>query len=298
MNKEWTSSLLSSISRLLGRLFTLRLSKEHYGMIAVIVVSTYHVVIHMRVVEGWMAVAIVMGGVLGYLNAIFAIQIFEAQDETRWPAFWGLILSMVVSMYMQYSFYDNNVFLTPYRPVLGFNLSAFLSGSWAPLFEIILGSMYGVRMRVARGQNSVIDQVAREWKNKLDDLSNRYSTLLKEWQTGEDHNHDLRTELSSAQERINHLLTQMNDLKTERAVLNAQLNSGQVDHRKPAKQNDQKSERLTTTERRQKLTRMSSSGELSKYNNSSLAKALGVQRATLRNDLAELGISLNGKAPQ
>jgi hypothetical protein len=291
------SKVTSAFARSFAWFANLGLSKEHIGMILAIAISTYHVVMHMQRVEGWTAIAIIMGGVLGYLNAIFAIQLFEAQDETRSPALAGLILSMVVSIYMQYSFYDNNVNLTAYRPVPWFNLSAFLSGSYLPLFEFILGSLYGVRMRVKRGQNTLLNQSIAQWQAKLDEQSKRFSDLLTDHQRSLDHANDLRIELVAAQEKIAQLSEQLGNLKTERAVLSAQLNTVQlntvqIDHRHPQPAVQKPTARLSTTERQQKIRRMNESGQLDQHNVTTLSTLLGVALNTMRSDLRDLGIAL------
>lgn len=280
----------------------LSLSAEHWAMGAVIAVSTWHVLQHMNEVEGSLVVASLMGIVLGGLNALFAFRLFERKGENLWPAATGLVLSVVVSTYMQYAFYDANSSLTRYD--WGFiNLSAFLSGVWAPLFEVVLGWLYGVRIASLDSRNSLVDRVVNEWSIKVSGLEKKFSAELVTAQDLRDQLHRLKNDWSVERlqldlklqeylKKIDQLTAQLSDLRTDRAVLVERSKHGQpakIDHRPVVVES---SGRLSTTARRQRIAQMDSSGELAGYDVSSLAKQIGAQRSTIRTDLKHLNIKL------
>ena len=93
---------------------------EHIGMGAVILISTWHVSQHMHGVEGSTTVAVIMGAVLGFLNAVFAMRFFEERQETRYPAGAGALFFAAVSIWMQYGFYNEKSDLAPYMLVANF----------------------------------------------------------------------------------------------------------------------------------------------------------------------------------
>jgi multidrug transporter EmrE-like cation transporter len=124
--------ILSVLTKFWQWLTNRQLEVEHIGMGAVILISTWHVSQHMRNVEGSTIVAVIMGAVLGFLNAVFAMRFFEERKETRRPAGVGVLFFAAVSVWMQYGFYDEKSDLvgTYFRDSFGLALWRAPVGAW------------------------------------------------------------------------------------------------------------------------------------------------------------------------
>lgn len=163
--------LSSKIKGLYTWASNIKLDLEHYGMGMVILISTWHVSQHMGNVEGSAIVAIIMGVVLGFLNATFALRFFETRNEVRWPSGFGLLFSAGVSVWMQYGFYDEKSDLMRYM-FYQVNVNALVFGAWAPIFEVLLGWLYGVRLHISAK--------AQEKKSELTEVQKREERELAE----------------------------------------------------------------------------------------------------------------------
>lgn len=286
-------------------LTTRTLELEHYGMIAVIIISTWHVSQHMGHVEGSNIVAIIMGMVLGFLNATFALRFFEERNETRWPAGVGLIFSALVSIWMQYGFYDNKSDLVKYMIVDNkINLNALVFGAWAPAFEILLGWLYGVRLHIRGATNSIIDAIKAQYQKIIDDLTAQKTAQLTTEQSLRDQLHQRKIDHEQSiienekllkakdhiteklREEIDQLHTQITDLR----VLNAEIKGRSIAQPAPtitpAQSPAQLTSKLTTEERHTQLLKIVAvEPEISR---SELARRLNAARNTIKTDLETL----------
>jgi HTH domain len=265
---------------------------EHIGMAAVITISTWHVSQHMRVVEGSQIVAVIMGAVLGFLNAVFAMRYFEERDEVRWPAGFGVAFSAIVSIWMQYGFYDTNSDLVPYMAG-SVNLNALMFGAWAPTFEILLGWLYGVRLFSRGRRNLMIDSVKAKYEKMIEQLHGQRRDQLTTEQNLRDQLHMVKTSLLDEQSRVedlrkknDDLQRQIMDLRVQTAALGerakvAQLTTSQRDQR-----GGQRRVKLTREDRRDTLLQIVESDP--EIAISTLAKRLNVARNTVKADLEAL----------
>ena len=161
---------------------------EQYGMGLVILISTYHVTSQMATVEGQWWVSGVMGIALGFFNATFAFRFFEATStDQRKPALAGMAASVAVSIFIQYGFYGHakNLdawFWFPGGP----NFHALLYGAWAPIFELLLGWSFGVRIRHARADHNWRSALTEQFENSLAELRAKLATALQDAQSVRD----------------------------------------------------------------------------------------------------------------
>ena len=285
-------------------LTTRTLELEHYGMIAVIIISTWHVSQHMSSVEGSTVVAIIMGMVLGFLNATFALRFFEERNETRWPAGVGLIFSAIVSVWMQYGFYDDKSDLVKYMIADRVNLNALMFGAWAPVFEILLGWLYGVRLHIRGATSNAIDIIKAKYQKIIDDLTAQKTAQLTTKQTLRDQLHQAKVDhanmlneqqvILDAKDRITEKLReeieQLHNQITDLRVLNAEIKGRSIAQpvptAVPAQSTAQLTSKLSTEDRHNQLLKIVAvEPEISR---SELARRLNAARNTIKTDLETL----------
>lgn len=279
---------------------------EHLGMGAVIAISTWHVSQHMQTVEGSTIIAIIMGAVLGVLNALFAMRFFEEQGRTRLPAGVGILFSALVSVGMQYGFYNENSDLAQYM-FKGINLNALMFGGWAPVFEVLLGWLYGVRLFSRMEKEGVTSAIQAKYEKMMADLRAKFDGQLTTTQQVRDDAHRTKIDLSNAQLEIQALTTAKNELaqtyqreieqlkeklsdyRAQNAALDATVKAVKVTPIapvQPAQSDGQLSSKLSTEERREELLK------LAKQNPHitvvDLSKRLGAVRNTIKSDLDAL----------
>lgn len=285
-------------------LTTRPLELEHYGMGAVIIISTWHVSQHMSQVEGSTVVAVIMGMVLGFLNATFALRFFEERNETRWPAGVGLLFSALVSVWMQYGFYDEKSDLVRYLIFNKVNLNALMFGAWAPVFEILLGWLYGVRLHIRGATNSVIDALKTKYQKIIDDLTAQKGAQLTTEQALRDQLHVLKidmrnqgeeaeTLLNAKDQTIEQLRGEVEQLRNQIAdlrVLNAEIKGRSIAQPlttlAPAQSPAQLTSKLNTEQRHDQLIKIVASEP--KISRSELARRLNAARNTIKTDLETL----------
>lgn len=286
-------------------LTTRTLELEHYGMFAVIIISTWHVSQHMSSVEGSTVVAIIMGMVLGFLNATFALRFFEERNETRWPAGVGLIFSAIVSVWMQYGFYDSKSDLVQYMVMDDkINLNALMFGAWAPVFEILLGWLYGVRLHIRGAAGNAIDTIKAKYQKMIDDLTAQKTAQLTTEQSLRDQLHQHKSDhanmlneqqvILDAKDRITEKLReeieQLHNQITDLRVLNAEIKGRSIAQSAPAippaQSPAQLTSKLTTEERHHQLLKIVAvEPDISR---SELARRLNAARNTIKTDLETL----------
>lgn len=301
MKQQFLSFLQSFWSWLTNR----RLEVEHVGMAAVIMISTWHISQHMRVIEGSTVIAVVMGAVLGFLNAVFAMRFFEERHETRWPAGVGVLFFAIVSVWMQYGFYDENSDLQPYLWFDGrVNGNALMFGAWAPVSEILLGWLYGVRL-FARGESAhLVDNIKAEYEKLLADLQSKFDRQLTVNQQLRDDIHALKTAgqrtgelIAQKDELITQLRSSITELRVENAALKATASTVNSAGHTPAQGHNvdrQMTIKLTPDERKAKIVeivrdgRLVVDGEPREITISGLARVCGVVVNTIKSDLRAL----------
>lgn len=279
---------------------------EHLGMAAVIAISTWHVSQHMKVVEDSTIIAVIMGAVLGFLNAVFAMRFFEEQGRTRGPAGVGVLFSAIVSVWIQYGFYDENSDLARYM-VGNFNVNALMFGGWAPVFEVLLGWLYGVRLYTRMEKQSVMDAIQAKYEKMMADLRAKFDGQLTTTQQVRDDAHRTKIDLSNAllevqalttaknelaqnyQREIEQLKEKLSDYRAQNAALDATVKAVKVapiTPVQPAQSDGQLTTKLSTEERRAELLK------LAKHNPHitvvDLSKRLGAVRNTIKSDLDAL----------
>lgn len=297
--------LLSFLQSFWSWLTSRRLEVEHIGMAAVILISTWHISQHMRVIEGSTVVAVIMGAVLGFLNAVFAMRFFEERHETRWPAGVGVLFFALVSVWMQYGFYDENSDLQPYLWFNGsVNGNALMFGAWAPVSEILLGWLYGVRL-FARGESArLVDNIKAEYEKLLADLRSKFDHQLTVNQQLRDDLHVVKAtgqradELTAQKdELIAQLRSSVTELRVENAALKATVSTVNSAGRAPAGNGNVDSQltvKLKPDERKAKIVeivrdgRLVVDGEVKDITIGGLARACGVVVNTIKTDLREL----------
>lgn len=267
------------------------LEVEHIGMAAVILISTWHVSQHMRGVEGSTIVAVVMGAVLGFLNAVFAMRFFEEREETRWPAGVGVLFFAAVSVWMQYGFYDANSDLQPYS--WGHvNVNALMFGAWAPISEILLGWLYGVRLFARGAQNKIVDSIKTQYERLQVELQAKVDRQLTVNQSLRDELHAVKTNnqhrdglIADRDELIERLRSEVADLRVRSAVSEAKLSTVRIAPVVPV--NDERlTGKLTGAERKSKIIEiLQVQGEASR---AGLARDVGAAVNTIKADLQEL----------
>lgn len=279
------------------------LEVEHLGMLAVILISTWHVSQHMSAVEGSIVVAVIMGAVLGLLNALFAMRFFEERKETRWPAGVGVVFFAGVSIWMQYGFYDDNSDLTKY--MLGnININALAFGAWAPVSEILLGWLYGVRLFVRGEGEQVQATIKAKYDQMVAEIQAKFDRQLTVNQQLRDEIHAVKTTvtqrdqlITERDELIADLRSEITELRVGKAALGAELSAVKSVRLTPLVQpinQPSKPVKLTTDERRAKVVEIAQIGRIvldgkdHPVTPSALSKALGAAVNTIKSDLKAL----------
>lgn len=267
------------------------LEVEHIGMAAVILISTWHVSQHMRGVEGSTVVAVIMGAVLGFLNAVFAMRYFEERKETRAPAGVGVLFFAIVSIGMQYGFYDANSDLQPYQ-VFDVNVNALMFGAWAPISEILLGWLYGVRLFARGAQNKIVDAIKGQYEQFRAELQAKIDSQLTINQQLRDELHAVKTNnqqrdglIADRDALIAQLRSEIGDLRVRSAVSEAKLSTVNVMPVTPVR-DEQLTGRLTAVERKNKILEiLQAQGESTR---AGLARGVGAAVNTIKADLQDL----------
>lgn len=297
-------SITARLNNFYAWLTTRPLELEHYGMGAVIIISTWHVSQHMSQVEGSTVVAVIMGMVLGFLNATFALRFFEERNETRWPAGVGLLFSALVSVWMQYGFYDEKSDLVRYLIFNKVNLNALMFGAWAPVFEILLGWLYGVRLHIRGATNSVIDALKTKYQKIIDDLTAQKGAQLTTEQALRDQLHTLKVDMRNQSEEAETLLNakaqtieqlrgeveqlrnQIADLRVLNAEIKGRSTAQPLTIPTPAQSPAQLTSKLSTEQRHDQLIKIVASEP--QISRSELARRLNAARNTIKTDLETL----------
>lgn len=279
------------------------LEVEHLGMVAVILISTWHVSQHMSAVEGSITVAVIMGAVLGLLNALFAMRFFEERKETRWPAGIGALFFAAVSVWMQYGFYDANSDLQPY--MLGnVNVNALAFGAWAPVSEILLGWLYGVRLFVRGESEQIQAAIKSRYDQMVADIQAKFDRQLTVNQQLRDEMHVVKTTVTQRDQLIadkdgviDKLRSDITELMVGKAALGAELSVVKSVRLTPPTQpvnQPSKPVKLTTEERRAKVVELAKEGRIVLDGKShtvtagTLSKATGAAVNTIKADLKAL----------
>lgn len=300
-SKAVNNNITTALTKFWHWLTNRSLEVEHIGMAAVILISTWHVSQHMRGVEGSTVVAVVMGAVLGFLNAVFAMRFFEERQETRWPAGVGVIFFAAVSVWMQYGFYDANSDLQPYSWG-NVNLNALAFGAWAPISEILLGWLYGVRLFARGAQNKIVDTIKAQYERLRAELQAKVDSQLTVNQQLRDELYAVKTNnqqrddlIASRDALIVQLRSEVADLRVRSAVSEAKLSTVKAAPVVPVN-DSQLAGRLTAAERKNKILEiLQIQGEATR---AGLARDVGAAVNTIKADLRELEaeqvISVNG----
>lgn len=289
------------------------LEAEHLLVVAVIILSTWHVGHYMQKAEGHWIIASVMGAVLGACNALFAMRFFEDLGETRAPALVGMVFFAGVSTWLQYGFYDENHGVTDYTMsifgLFAVNLNALVQGAWAPMAEMLIGWLYGKRLQKSRGELSLIDKMRSEMQNRLDELTGKLTRQLtveqglrdQLYQSKLDHQSQMSVLQSSVeregakstllQSKIDELAVQVTELRVTNASLSATVNTAQdvivPGQRQPVK-HVSTDRRLTPAERQRMIADFSR--ENAGFTIQQLMDLTGAARNTVKEDMKVLGL--------
>lgn len=272
------------------------LEAEHIGMAGVIIVSTWHVANHMAAIEAWAIIAVIMGSLLGFLNALCAMRFFEEREEIRLPAGVGVLFFAGVSIGMQYGFYDGNSSLTPYM-VGDVNVNALMFGAWAPVAEILIGWLYGARLFARGASAKEINAIKEKYDRLATELQAKVDRQLMVNQHLRDDLHAVKTtsqEYAALIAEKDALIEQLRSKVTELRVQNAGLDGKLSTVKAPQSTGDQrpvnapvKGQKLTVDERRSRLVQMIQNGN-EPVTKAGLARSLNVAVNTIKADLREL----------
>lgn len=306
---ESLSEKISSSAKAVWQWITGRqLEAEHLLVVAVIVLSTWHVGHYMNNAEGHWLIAAVMGAVLGSCNALFAMRFFEDEGQTRKPALVGMLVFAGVSIWLQYGFYAENHGVTNYL-IYSVNINALVQGAWAPTAEMLIGWLYGKRLQKSRGSQTEADKVRSAMQKKIDELTVKLTGQLTVEQGVRDDLYrakiDSQTQVSKLQSLIDEwqskygilqskfdkLTEEFNGLRVNNASLSAtvsaaKLTSGNANNRGVNKVSIDS--RLTVENRRQIIAQ-------AKANEpdiliARLMELTGASRNTIKEDLKALGL--------
>lgn len=290
---------LSSIAPTLTKFWTWltgrKLEPEHLGMAGCIGVSTWHVLNHMEQVEYATVVAVAMGVLLGFANALGAMRFFET-EEVRTPAGLFTLFSVSFSIGMQYGFYDGNSNLTPYY-VGSVNAHALLFAIWAPVSELFFGWLYGARLKVRHNSDDIIARVRQEANRQVESIQGKLTVQLHANQSLRDDLHNARLTVQDREEEIAangayiaELQEKITDLRVQKADATARLETQltvQETGQSTRATDRSKGVKLHGDARRRKLAKLrqdqpgASLGEF--------ARLLGVSKNTVKSDLQAIG---------
>ena len=307
--RESLSEKIASSAKSIWQWITGRqLEAEHLLVVAVIVLSTWHVGHYMNNAEGHWLIAAVMGAVLGSCNALFAMRFFEDEGQTRRPALVGMLVFAAVSIWLQYGFYAENHGVTNYL-VWSMNVNALVQGAWAPTAEMLIGWLYGKRLQKSRGSQTEADKVRAAMQKKLDELTVKLTGQLTVEQGVRDELYrvktDSQTQVSKLQSLIDEwqskygilqskfdkLTEDFNGLRVNNASLSATVNAVKMTGGNASNRGVKRApidSRLTVEDRRQIITQ-------AKANEPDILIArlmdlTGASRNTIKEDLKALGL--------
>lgn len=307
--RESLSEKIASSAKSIWQWITGRqLEAEHLLVVAVIVLSTWHVGHYMNNAEGHWLIAAVMGAVLGSCNALFAMRFFEDEGQTRRPALVGMLVFAAVSIWLQYGFYAENHGVTNYL-VWSMNVNALVQGAWAPTAEMLIGWLYGKRLQKSRGSQTEADKVRAAMQKKLDELTVKLTGQLTVEQGVRDELYrvktDSQTQVSKLQSLIDEwqskygilqskfdkLTEDFNGLRVNNASLSATVSAVKMTGGNASNRGVKRApidSRLTVEDRRQIITQ-------AKANEPDILIArlmdlTGASRNTIKEDLKALGL--------